>query len=86
LACYATARYPQVTSLPPDTVRALLGTRRRQHPRSGRESPDLRGAWESALHAGAAGTGQQPMRGAEPIDAHVAAETKLDRLLRSYVR
>jgi hypothetical protein len=91
LSSYATAQYPQVTPLPRDTVRTLLGTRRRRDPGVD-GSPPIPAAPGSApstrnlLARARPEPDTQPTRGAEPIDARVAAEAKLDRLLRSYDR
>jgi hypothetical protein len=91
LSSYATAQYPQVTPLPPDTVRTLLGTRRRRDPGMDR-SPAAPAAPGSAPSTGnllaraRPAPDPEPTRGAEPMDARVTAEAKLNRLLRSYDR
>jgi hypothetical protein len=91
LPAYAAARYPGLTPLPPNTVRAALGRPRRpvssardmvsadatppSAPSPERDDPDARSAPDS-----------QPKRIEPPAEAGALAETKLDRLLQSFLR
>jgi len=89
LPSYVTARYPGVAPLPPDTVRAVLGTPRR--PRSG-----LQGAPTTAVIGasprppegppGAAAPAPDTASGpsGEPVNPRVVAEARLARLLQSF--
>ena len=91
LSSYAAARYPEVTPLPPDTVRALLGTSGRRRSRvhgapPPPATPSRAPCTEGPLAQARPEPDTDPTPGAESIDARVAAEAKLDRLLRSYVR
>jgi hypothetical protein len=89
LASYAAARHPGIVPLPPDTVRAVLGTG--QHRRS-RPAPVPHATHGSAPHTEAALAGARPepdtdpAGSGEPIEARAVAEARLDRLLRSFVR
>jgi hypothetical protein len=91
LSTYAAARYPGVTPLPPDTVRALLGTSGRRRSRvhgapSTPATPSRAPCTEGVLAQARPEPDTDPTPGTAPIDARVAAEAKLDRLLRSYGR
>jgi hypothetical protein len=89
LPAYAAGRHPDLSPLPPDTVRAALGRPRR----TASSSPDTVKA--DAIHASAPSPERDgltartaPDSEREPIEqpAEVLAEAKLDRLLQSFLR
>ena len=91
LPAYAAARYPGLTPLPPNTVRAALG--RPRHPVSGpRDMVRADATPASAPTPERDGPGARPGPDAEPerieppAEAGVLAEAKLDRLLQSFLR
>ena len=89
LPAYAAARYPGMTPLPPDTVRAALGTPRRA--RSGARGacsprPRLPGNARPAEGRPSRTAPSPTERAAEPSRGRVVAEAKLDRLLQSFLR
>jgi hypothetical protein len=91
LPAYAAARHPELSPLPPDTVRAALGRPRptasgprnavradaipTSAPSPERNSPVARSGFDSAR-----------ARIEPPVEAGVPAEAKLDRLLQSFLR
>jgi len=89
LAAYVAARHPGVIPLPPDSVRAGLGPRRR--PRAG-----LRAASTAPAIPASARPSEGPPGAARPepdpasapsgelVDPRVGVEARLDRLLQSF--
>ena len=91
LPAYAAARYPGLTPLPPNTVRAALG--RPRHPVSGPRdmvradtTPASAPTPERDGPGARPGPDSEPERIEPPAEAGVLAEAKLDRLLQSFLR
>ena len=91
LPSYAAARDPELTPLPPDSVRAALGTRRRTRSEPRRAPADsvvppsarpLEGPPSTAWPA----PDSEPARSEPLVGSRVVAEAKLDRLLQSFLR
>ena len=88
---YATARYPELTPLPPNTVRAALG-RPRRPVSSARDRARADATPASAPSSERDAPGPRPGANVEPeriepsAEAGVLAEAKLDRLLQSFLR
>jgi hypothetical protein len=91
LPAYATGRYPGLTPLPPDTVRAALG-RPRRPVSSARDMARADATPASASAPERDGPGPRPGTASEPEriepsgEAGALAEAKLDRLLQSFLR
>jgi hypothetical protein len=91
LPAYAAARYPGLTPLPPNTVRAALG-RPRRPVSSARDIARADATPGSASPPKRDGPGLRPGAAAEreriepSAEAGVLAEAKLDRLLQSFLR
>jgi hypothetical protein len=86
LPSYAATRHPELTPLSPDTVRAVLATpqRARAGSRGALTAPAIPGNARSA--EGPPVTDSEPPGSGHPVEAHVVAEAKLDRLLQSFLR
>jgi hypothetical protein len=91
LPAYASARYPGLTPLPPNTVRAALGRPRR--PVSGARdmvradaTPASASSPERDGPGARSGPDSEPERIEPPAETGVLAEAKLDRLLQSFLR
>ena len=89
LASYVAARHPGVSPLPPDTVRAVLGPRRR--PRAGLRAASTAPAIPASARpsegpSGAARPEPDPASApsGEPVTTRVGVEARLDRLLQSF--
>jgi hypothetical protein len=89
LAAYVAARYPGAIPVPPDTVRAGLGPRRRSRsgPRGVSPAPTILASTELTQGpSGAPGPEPDPAaeRSGERVDLRANAEARLDRLLQSF--
>lgn len=86
LPAYAAARYPEMTPLSPDTVRAALTTPQRagSGSRGGLTAPAFPRNARPAEGPPIADT--EPTGSGQPIEVRVVAEAKLDRLLQSFLR
>ena len=91
LPAYATARYPGLTPLAPDSVRAALGKPRRPV-LSARDmaradaTPASASSPERDGPGAPSGPDSEPVRIEPSAEAGVLAEAKLDRLLQSFLR
>jgi hypothetical protein len=91
LPAYAAARYPGLTPLPPNTVRAALG-RPRRPVASARDIARIDATPGSASSPERDGPGLRPGAASESeriepsAEAGILAEAKLDRLLQSFLR
>ena len=91
LPSYAAARDPELIPLPPDSVRAALGTRRRTRSEPRRAPADSAvplSAWppEGPPSTAWPAPDSEPARSEPLVEFRVVAEAKLDRLLQSFLR
>jgi hypothetical protein len=91
LPAYAAARHPELSPLPPDTVRAALG-RPRRPVSSARDmaradaTPASASSPERDGPGARSGPDSEPERIEPPAETGLLAEAKLDRLLQSFLR